>query len=122
MHEMGIALEIVKIATASIPPDMSHAQVARINLQVGRLSAVVASSLRFCFDIAAKDTPLAGAELVIEEVPIEARCNDCQHRWFIEEPVFLCEKCQSGALTMLSGRELDIKSIEIAGEDDQDDT
>lgn len=122
MHEMGIAMEIIKIATASIPTDMQGAQVARVNLQVGRLSAIVPSSLHFCFDIAAKDTPLAGAELIIEEVPVEARCNDCDHHWFIDTPVFVCEKCRSGSLDLLSGRELDIKSIEIAEEDDPHDT
>ena len=116
MHEMGIALEIVKIATDSIPPDMQGARVAKVNLQVGLLSAIVPSSLKFCFEIATKDTPLAGAQLAIEEIPVEARCNDCGHEWNISEPVFVCEKCQSGNLKLLSGRELDIKSIEIAEE------
>jgi hydrogenase nickel incorporation protein HypA/HybF len=51
MHEMGIALQIIDIATASIPPDMRSARVERVNLKVGKLAAVVADSLRFCFDI-----------------------------------------------------------------------
>jgi hydrogenase nickel incorporation protein HypA/HybF len=113
MHEMGIAMEIIKIATASIPPDIKDARVVQINLQIGRLSAVIPSSLHFCFDIAAKDTPLADAKLVIEEIPVEARCNDCNHHWYLDEPVFLCQKCQSSHLNILSGRELNIKSIEI---------
>jgi hydrogenase nickel incorporation protein HypA/HybF len=122
MHEMGIAMEIVNIATDSIPPDMQGARVVRVDLQVGRMSAIVPESLRFCFNIATKDTPLAGAELIIEEIPIEAKCNDCNHHWFIDEPVFVCEKCQSGSINLLSGRELDIKSIEIAEEDGLHDT
>jgi len=122
MHEMGIALQIIDIATASIPPDMQSARVERVNLKIGRLAAVVADSLRFCFDIVAKDTPLAGAELAIEELAIEeppvvARCKDCDARWTIAEPVFTCQACQGGALEILSGRELDIVSIEIASEE-----
>ena len=118
MHEMGIAMEIVDIAKASIPKDMQGAKVQRVNLQVGKLSAIVPDSLRFCFDLVVKDTPLEGAELAIKELPVVVRCMDCQTRWTVTEPVFICHSCQSGAIDMLSGRELDIKSIEI--EDNKD--
>jgi hydrogenase nickel incorporation protein HypA/HybF len=113
MHEMGIALQIIDIATASIPPDVGSPKVQRVNLKIGKLAAVVPVSLRFCFEIASKDTALAGAELAIEETPVVVRCKDCDARWTIEEPVFTCEACSSGHLEILSGRELDIVSIEV---------
>jgi len=113
MHEMGIAMEIVDIAKASIPADMQGAKVQRVNLKVGKLSAIVADSLRFCFDLVIKDTPLEGAELAIEELPVVARCKDCQTEWTVTEAVFTCCECQSGNIDILSGRELDITSIEI---------
>ncbi|MGE5256615.1 MAG: hydrogenase maturation nickel metallochaperone HypA [Hyphomicrobiales bacterium] len=116
MHEMGIAQQIINIATASIPADMRSARVERVNLKIGKLSAVVPDSLRFCFDIVSKDTPLAGAQLAIEETPVVARCKDCDARWTIAEPVFTCRTCDSSSLEILSGRELDIVSIEIADE------
>ena len=117
MHEMGIAMQIVEIATASIPDDMKDARVERINLKVGKLAAVVPQSLRFCFEIVTKDTALAGAELVIEEIPVVAKCNTCHREWIIEEPVFICNSCKSGSITLLSGRELDIHSIEVYDKD-----
>jgi len=120
MHEMGIALQIVEIATASIPPDMGEVRIAKVNLKVGKLAAVVPESLRFCFNVATKDTPLDGAELSIEELPVLARCNECTTEWTISEAVFKCESCNSGDLEILSGRELDIESIEIAEEDQHD--
>jgi hydrogenase nickel incorporation protein HypA/HybF len=114
MHEMGIAMQIVEIATASIPDDVKNSRVQRVNLKVGKLAAVVPESLRFCFEIVAQDTPLSGAELVIEEIPVVARCNSCDAEWTIEGPVFSCQKCNSGDIELLSGRELDIHSIEIS--------
>ena len=114
MHEMGIALQIVEIATASIPPDAGNVQVEKINLKIGKLAAVVPDSLRFCFDVVIKDTPLDGAKLVIEELPVVARCNDCNTQWTIHSPAFTCDNCASGSLEIISGRELDIESIEIA--------
>ena len=117
MHEMGIALQIIDIAKASIPADADHPRVTRVHLNIGKLSAVVADSLRFCFDIAAKDTPLAEAELVITDIPVCARCRECGHQWTLEGPAFSCPECQSGRIELLSGRELDIESIEIEEED-----
>lgn len=117
MHEMGIAMEIVDIAKASIPQEMQGARVQRVNLQVGKLSAIVSESLRFCFDLVTKDTPLEGAELAIEELPVVARCKDCHTQWTVTEAVFTCKNCQSGNIDILSGRELDITSIEIEDED-----
>jgi len=114
LHEMGIALQIVEIATASIPDDIENAQIERVNLKVGKLAAIVPDSLRFCFDIVAKDTPLKGAKLVIKEIDVVARCNDCKTNWTITEPVFSCKNCNSSSIEILSGRELDIDSIEIA--------
>lgn len=116
MHEMGIAMEIVEIAKASIPADMQDAKVRRVNLQVGKLSAIVPDSLRFCFELVVKETPLDGAELVIEELPVVARCKDCHNEWTVAQAVFTCSACQSGSIDLLSGRELDITSIEIEDE------
>jgi hydrogenase nickel incorporation protein HypA/HybF len=113
MHEMGIAMEIVDIAKASIPADMQGSKVRKVNLQIGKLSAVVPDSLRFCFDLVVKQTPLDGAELAIEEVPVVARCKDCHTEWTVTEAVFTCTNCQGGNIEILSGRELDITSIEI---------
>jgi hydrogenase nickel incorporation protein HypA/HybF len=117
MHEMGIALQIIEIAIASIPPHTGQMRVEKVNLKIGKLAAVVPESLRFCFDVAVKDTSLEGARLVIEERPVVARCKDCTAQWTIHEPVFTCANCNSGSLEIISGRELDIESIEIADED-----
>ena len=117
MHEMGIAIQIAEIATASIPADMKHVKVERVNLRIGKFAAVVPSSLKFCFDVVAKDTPLAGSALHIEEIPVVVSCRDCQAQWTINEPAFQCPQCQSSAIDVISGRELDIESIEIAEED-----
>jgi hydrogenase nickel incorporation protein HypA/HybF len=117
MHEMGIALQIIEIATAAIPRHSGNVRVEKVNLKIGKLAAVVPESLRFCFDAAVKDTPLEGARLIIEGKPVVARCRDCNMDWTIDEPVFTCQNCGGGALEILSGRELDIESIEIADED-----
>lgn len=114
MHEMGIAVRIVEIAISAIPPDIEDARIERVNLKVGRLTAVVPESLRFCFNIVSSDTPLAGASLEIEETPIVIECGECGAETTIEQPLFACSRCGGGKVTVVSGRELDILSIEMA--------
>ena len=114
MHEMGIALQILNVALAAIPAEMADVKVEVLNIKVGKLTAVVPQSLRFCFDVASQDTPLAGARLVIEEVPIEAECRDCGARVIIEKAYFVCERCQGKQLDVISGRELIVTSLELA--------
>jgi hydrogenase nickel incorporation protein HypA/HybF len=48
MHEMGIAMQIVDIATEALPDDMPNVSVGKVNLKIGKLAAVRPSSLRFC--------------------------------------------------------------------------
>ncbi|MFB3813393.1 MAG: hydrogenase maturation nickel metallochaperone HypA [Terriglobales bacterium] len=114
MHEMGIALEILNVAMAAIPPDMRDAKVEALNIKVGKLSGVVPQSLRFCFDVAVSDTPFAGVRLNIEEVPIEVECRDCGARMIIETAHFVCRGCQGARLELISGRELLVTSVEVA--------
>jgi len=117
MHEMGIALQVLEICQASIPPEMENPRVERINLKIGKLSAVVADSLRFCFEAASQDTIFSGVELAIEEIPVIIRCNDCQAETEIDEPLFSCAQCGSNNIEMISGREMDISTIELAKEE-----
>ncbi len=114
MHEMGIAEKIVEIALESIPGDMENPKVKKMNLRIGRFASVVEDSLRFCFEIIVKDTPLEDTELVIENVPVKVHCNKCEFEWEVDNPIFKCPECEATDLEMLSGREIDIESIELA--------
>jgi hydrogenase nickel incorporation protein HypA/HybF len=116
MHEMGIALQIIEIAKSAIPEALAGTPVEAVNLRVGKLTAIVPESLRFCFEIVSRDTPLEGAKLVVEEIPVVALCKGCGHSFTIDGPSFVCEKCQSGDLQILSGRELTVVSLEAAEE------
>jgi hydrogenase nickel incorporation protein HypA/HybF len=114
MHEMGIVMQIIETATSSIPAGIESESVEKVNLKVGRLSCVMPENLRFCFKAAIEGTPLAGAELNIEEIPVTARCNACNYEWTINEPAFVCKKCNAKKIEVISGRELEIVSIDIA--------
>ncbi len=114
MHEMGIALRIVEIARSAIPKEAADRAVEAVNLKVGKLTAIVPESMRFCFSVVSRDTPLEGAKLNIEEIPVTAVCGDCLAEFTIESADFSCPKCKSPDIRILSGRELTVASIELA--------
>lgn len=111
---MGIAQQLVTIALDAIPDDIKNPRVETLNLRIGKLAAVVEHSLSFCLEVITKDTPLEGAELVIEQVPVCLRCESCKHEWQTDTPAFGCPACKTGQVTLISGREIEISSIELA--------
>lgn len=114
MHEMGIAQQLVQIALDSIPADIENPRVEIVNLKIGKLAAVVEHSLGFCFEILTKDTPLEAARLEIDLVPVRVHCKSCDHQWEVTGPVFKCPFCEDGDVQMLTGREIEITSMELA--------
>lgn len=114
MHEMGIAQQLVQIALDAIPQDMENPRVEKLNLRIGKLASVVEHSLTFCFEIITKDTPMENADLEIEWVPVRVHCKSCNNEWEVTGPVFTCPFCKDGEVELLTGREIEITSLELA--------
>lgn len=108
MHELSIAQQIVDIACGAHP----GRRVVRIGVVVGKLSAVLPDSLRFCFDLACEDTPAAGARIEIRETPGRARCRACGAEVELTQPFGRCA-CGQTDLEWLSGEELLVDEVEV---------
>ena len=107
-------MEVARAALEDLPPPPPP--VSRVTVRVGRLTAVVPESLRYHFDLAAPGTVLDGATLVIEEVPVRGRCADCDSQFEIDALSFACPACRSGFVELISGRELQVVSLDTAEE------
>lgn len=114
MHELAIALDVIQSAVKAIPDNLRKQPVEKVTLDIGKMAGVTADSLRFCFEIAARGTTLESAVLVINDIPVNVRCRACQSVWEMQEPEFFCGKCGSSDISMETGRELFIRSIEVA--------
>jgi hydrogenase nickel incorporation protein HypA/HybF len=113
MHELSIAASIVESVTeaASAHPG---ARVKEVRLRVGALASVVEDSLKFCWELATEGTPLAGATLAIDMLPVIVHCDACGIDAEIEGvQSFRCPKCGELAGDLRQGRELEIESIEL---------
>ncbi|HXH77586.1 hydrogenase maturation nickel metallochaperone HypA [Nocardioides sp.] len=108
MHELAIAESVVSAVL-----ERTGGRVSVVRLRVGRLAGVVPDALMFCFELAAAGTALEGAALEIEERAGEARCRDCDSRFSMRDAFLLCD-CGSADVELLSGRELQVTSVEVA--------
>lgn len=117
MHELSICQGIIEVAVAALAERASPLpRISAVTVRIGRLTGIVADSLRYYFDLLCHDTPLAGATLVIDEIPIRGRCIDCTAEFQIDTLAFTCLACESGFVELLSGRELQVVSLETAEE------
>ena len=113
MHELGITQNVVAI----IAEHAKGRAVSRVVLEIGSFSGVMPDALEFCFDVAAKGTPLDGAVLEIRRIEARAHCRACGAE-FTQSTLFSPCRCGSHAVERLSGEELKIKEYELAPEPD----
>jgi len=115
MHELTIAQNIVSIIEEELKKrDQLEARVNQVFFNTGRLNAVIPESLRHNFNRIKNEKPfLREAELVIKEIPIVIRCRDCGEESTIEEPIFMCQHCNSTNIEVISGKKMYIDSLEI---------
>ena len=117
MHELSIAYEIIDSVTASMA-EYSGARPSSITLSVGEYSGVDPEALSFAFPIAAEDTPVAGAELIIKTISPSIKCGDCG-AGPIDTALMQCPRCGSVNVTLATGRELEITSVDLILPDEE---
>lgn len=111
MHELSLIEGIIDIILAELPKH-SITKVENISLRIGEMRQVVPDALHFAFECLSKDTPLEGAELRIENVPIKSKCAQCGHEFVQKNWFGNCPKCQSTKIEIVSGKELEIAEFE----------
>lgn len=113
MHELSIALSIVEMATEAAEA-RGAARVEAVHLRVGMLSGVVPRALHASFALACEHTPLAGARLVIEEVPLMLFCRACAGaRAARSAQDMACADCGTPSADLVHGRELEVVALEL---------
>ena len=112
MHELSIALGIVKIAEDESAKANANS-VKAIELEIGSMSGIEMDSLDFAWPMAVKDTVLENARRDIDYIEAKARCLECQTEYDIEHIFDACPKCQSYFKDIFRGKELRVKALEI---------
>ncbi len=90
------------------------AKVTAVHLRLGPMSGVVKVALENAFSLACEGTILENAHLVIEQIPIVARCPKCAaDRALPSMQSFICPECETPLSEIIHGRELEVVALEM---------
>jgi hydrogenase nickel incorporation protein HypA/HybF len=109
VHELSLSSAIVNTV-------VKHADgrpVSVVWLNVGRLRQAVPDTLDFYFEFVARGTVCEGARLEQTLIPARLRCRACEREWEIDSPAFWCDSCGSATVSVISGDEFEVDSIEV---------
>lgn len=112
MHELGIASSILESAQMAMK-DYAGARLNAVGLRIGAWAGVDPDSLKFCFEVLARDTCAAGAKLTVEACPLRWHCRTCQNEFAPEDEAPGCPACGSGDCRLVSGQELEIAYLDL---------
>lgn len=112
MHELAVTESILNLAV-DYAEQASATRVTDLHLVIGQLSAIVDDSIQFYWDIISKDTLCAGSVLHFERVPARLQCKECGMEYTLSRELEACPACDSIRLTVLSGEEFRLESIQV---------
>ncbi len=112
MHEISLCLSTLEL----IEQQAQRHGAKRITaawLEIGALSCIEESALRFSFDAASRQTLAADCQLHLSYLPAMAWCWTCSASVEIKRHDAGCPHCGSHALQVESGNNLQVKQIEV---------
>jgi hydrogenase nickel incorporation protein HypA/HybF len=114
MHELSIVLSILdEIGEESEARGLHDVEV--VHLKVGVFSGVDRDALLFAWELACEGTPFERSRLDIESVPLIIHCAVCcQDSTPPSLYQLCCPKCETPSETIVTGRELEVVSLEVA--------
>jgi hydrogenase nickel incorporation protein HypA/HybF len=110
LHELGIAIEIVK-TVESFARQNGVTRIETLVLQIGELSSVIPKYIEECYPAAVDGTLLEETKLQIEILPGNAICKKCSKVFNLVAHKKICPGCKNGTWEILSGKEFMIKEI-----------
>ncbi len=112
MHELALCEAIAD----TVSRYAEGQRVERVEVRIGHFRQVVPDSLLFSWQLLTEGTSLEECELVIDHVPAVIDCGGCGQQTTLDMPILLCRSCESTDVTLVSGEEFQIASIDRAQE------
>jgi hydrogenase nickel incorporation protein HypA/HybF len=109
VHELSVCEAIVGTAVQRA----GGRAVTEVTVRIGHLRQVVPDALQFGWEMLTGDTELKGSRLVIEQIPAKVACRVCQCETTLDVPILMCGACESFDVSLLSGEEFLLVSLEV---------
>ena len=110
MHELSLVQQEVAKASKKIKEKKVH----KIFFSLGKLAHGTPESIKEAFSLAVSDTPLFGAEVVVNVIEPKVKCSSCGYEFASDREITLaCPKCRSTSTEVVSGKECCIDHLEF---------
>lgn len=113
MHELSIAMGIVKIAEDELSKSAAD-RIDEIELDIGQLSGIEMSSFEFVWPSAIENTVLQNSKRKINNIKGKAVCLDCNAKFDLMNQFDNCPECKSMLKEIVQGQELRVKSLLVS--------
>jgi len=114
MHEQSLVRSLLK-QVETLRCEYDGGYVSEVRVEKGPLSGVESFLLSGAFELLSKGTAAEDAILVIDEVPLMAKCKLCSRDFEINNFVFRCPVC-SGNVKVTRGDEFHLISVSFSEE------
>lgn len=84
-----------------------------VRVSVGEFSGVEADLFHSAFEELVDDSPICGARLELQAVPLEARCQVCSCEFAVVNFQFRCPRCDDSRLDIVRGEGLMLESVTL---------
>ena len=112
MHELALARSLTEMVD-EYAAQQGVERIKQINVRLGELSAMT-RALHFCFGSASQGTSCEGAILTIEDIQLTVFCTTCDA---VKKPNgkynFRCPDCGMPTPNVVTGKEMQLVSIEL---------
>ena len=112
MHEFSIAMSIIEIAEAEAKKAKANS-INELILDIGTMSGIEFYALDTALEMAVKNTMLEKALVKVNKIQAIAKCTECNTEFDIDNIYDACPSCKSLYHELLSGKELQIKSLVV---------
>lgn len=113
MHEMSVTQSVLDIVLEQAK-EAGATKVNGVKLRFGTLTAIVPDCVAFYFEQLTEGTLAQGAKLDVEMVPLRMKCPQCSEEFEgTDELDMTCPKCANPFTETLSGREMEVASIDV---------
>lgn len=110
MHEMALCEAIAGV----VSQHAGDRDVSRVVVRIGHLRQVVPDALTFSWELLSTAMGLEGCVLEIESVPATVSCPACGSQTTLDVPILACGSCESRDVTLVTGEEFAVVSLELA--------
>jgi hydrogenase nickel incorporation protein HypA/HybF len=112
MHEIAITSALMTVVSQELDR-CGGGRVTEIAMSVGGLQSAEPQTIKSCFELLSEGTPLEGADLTIERLPIIIHCNECNS----DGPStgnFRCGKCNKANINIISSGKMTVNRITVS--------